>query len=180
MPPLVSEKLQYPIGRFTFNPIFSEEELSKHINSIGGLPTRLSQALNGMDAGHWDTPYRPGGWTVRQVVHHLADSHINSYIRFRLALTEQKPIIKPYLEEQWAELPDVAALPPGVSVQLLEALHTRWVSLMEAMEASDWKKTVIHPERQREITLWEMVALYAWHGEHHLAHVGLVAKGHAG
>lgn len=177
MPPLVSEKLQYPIGRFTFNPIFSKEGLSKHIDQIAGLPARLAQVLEGMDTGHWDTPYRPGGWTVRQVVHHLADSHINSYVRFRLALTEQKPAIKPYLEERWAELPDVTALPPGVSVQLLEALHVRWVTLMEGMESSDWKKTVFHSERQREVSLWEMVALYAWHGEHHLAHVGLVAEG---
>ncbi len=174
MPPALIENLQYPTGRFTFNPSFSENEAAKHVQSIRDLPARLHAALQHLDPARWDTPYRPGGWTVRQVVHHLADSHANAFMRFKLALTENHPTIKPYLEDRWAELPDSTTLSPIVSAQLLEALHIRWVSLMEHMQPADWHKTLFHPERRRDISLWEMLALYAWHGEHHLAHIQLV------
>jgi len=176
MPPIVNEKRQYPIGRFTFNPIFSPSELAAHIERIRTLPIRLNEVLNQMDATHWDTPYRPGGWTARQVVHHIADSHINAFIRFKLALTEMTPTIKPYMEEQWAELPDSLQLPPQVSAQLIAALHERWAVLLQSMQPSDWQKTLFHPERQREVSLWEMISLYAWHGDHHLAHVVLAGR----
>jgi uncharacterized damage-inducible protein DinB len=174
MPPIVSEQLQYPIGRFTFNPGFSAGELSKHLLSIEQLPGKLDLALAQLSEAQWDQPYRPGGWSIRQVVHHLADSHLNAFVRFKLALTEQKPAIKPYMEDRWADLSDSLQVSPMVSLQLLQALHTRWVALMQAMEAADWQRLMYHPERMRDISLWDMVALYAWHGEHHLAHVKLV------
>jgi uncharacterized damage-inducible protein DinB len=174
MPPIVSEQFQYPIGRFTFNPGFSAAELAKHIQAIAVLPEQLDAALRQITEAQWDQPYRPGGWTIRQVVHHLADSHLNAFIRFKLALTEQKPAIKPYMEDRWAELPDSLQVSPLVSLQLLQALHTRWVSLMQGMQPADWQRPLYHPERMRDISLWEIVALYAWHGEHHLAHVKLI------
>ncbi len=176
MPPALSEKLQYPIGRFSFHPVMTEKELHQCIERISSLPARLREQMNLMDAGQWDTPYRPGGWTVRQVVHHLADSHANAFIRFKLALTEDNPTIKPYMEERWAELPDTSDVSPLVSVQFLEALHARWAVLLRSMQPADWQKTVFHPERERNITLWEMLTLYAWHGDHHLGHIGLVME----
>lgn len=177
MPPVLIENLQYPIGRFTYNPSFSEEELAKHTQRIRELPARLNALLQHLDPQHWDTPYRPGGWDVRQVVHHLADSHANAFMRFKLALTENHPTIKPYLEERWAETPDSLLVAPSVSAQLVEALHARWATLIEHMKPEDWRKTLFHPERRRDITLWEMLALYAWHGEHHLGHIQLVMGG---
>lgn len=174
MPPIVSEQLQYPIGRFTFNPGFSAAELEKHLQAIEVLPGKLEAVMQQITEAQWDQPYRPGGWTIRQVVHHLADSHLNAFIRFKLALTELKPAIKPYMEDRWAELPDSLQVSPLVSLQLLQALHTRWVSLMQGMQAADWQRPLYHPERMRDISLWEMVALYAWHGEHHLGHVKLI------
>lgn len=154
----------------------NEQELQDCLARIETLPARLQNALHALSPEHWDTPYRLGGWTVRQVVHHLADSHANAYMRFKLALTEDQPIIKPYLEEQWAELADSKILSPQVSVQWLEALHVRWVTLMRQMKPSDWKRSIFHPERNRLISLWEMVTLYAWHGDHHLAHIQLVIE----
>ncbi len=178
MASILSEKRQYPIGRFSFHPIMNEPELQDCIQRIESLPFRLNNLLRTLTPEHWDTSYRPGGWTVRQVVHHLADSHVNAYIRFKLALTEDRPVIKPYLEEQWAELADSTNLSPHVSAQWLEALHLRWVTLLRSIKLQDWQqKAVFHPERNRLITLWEMLSLYAWHGDHHLAHIQLVTEG---
>ena len=176
MPPSQSEKLQYPIGRFSFSPVISTEELERQIHAIRELPAQLKAALNEVEPPQYDTPYRPGGWTVRQVVHHIADSHLNAFVRFKLALTEIQPTIKPYLEEGWAELPDSRKVDPLVSLQLIESLHFRWAVLLESMNSSDFQKTLFHPERGRAITLWEMLALYAWHGAHHIGHSRLVGS----
>lgn len=174
MPPAQSEKLQYPIGRFSFSPAMTVEELQRHIHAIRELPGQLKTTLDQLDARFQDTPYRPEGWTVRQVVHHIADSHLNAFIRFKLALTESQPTIKPYLEDVWADLPDSLRVDAKVSLQMIEALHARWVALLESMSTHDFERTLFHPERGRVISLWEMLALYAWHGAHHVAHVKLV------
>jgi uncharacterized damage-inducible protein DinB len=141
------------------------------IDAIAAAPTKLRQAVNGLTDAQLDTPYRPGGWTVRQVVHHVADSHLNAYTRFRLAFTEQNPTIKPYDEAKWAELPDVAATSPEVSLALLEALHIRWVKLLRALTPAQLQRGFVHPEHGRLITLERLLAMYAWHGRHHVAHI---------
>jgi uncharacterized damage-inducible protein DinB len=140
------------------------------IAEIDETPAKLRAAVAGLSASQLDTPYRPEGWSVRQVVHHLPDSHANAYVRFKLALTEDSPTIKPYLEARWAELPDTRETPVEVSLALLEALHRRWVILLRAMTAEDFARPLQHPEKGR-LTLDQMLALYAWHGRHHVAHV---------
>jgi hypothetical protein len=134
------------------------------------LPARLREVVTGLSDDQLDTPYRPGGWTVRQLVHHLADSHINSYVRFRLALTEDEPTIKPYNEGLWAELEDARGLPVDVSLKLLEVLHTRLVALLRSLTPCDWERQFRHPE-SGIVSLDRNVALYAWHGNHHVAHI---------
>ena len=128
-------------------------------------------AVDGLSDAQLDTPYRPGGWTVRQVVHHLPDSHLNAYTRCRLALTEASPTIRPYDEARWAELPDARSAPVAVSLALLDALHMRWGLLLSQLGTDDWSRTFNHPEHRRLISLDEVLAMYAWHGEHHVAHV---------
>ena len=135
----------------------------------------MRRALDGLSDGQLDTPYRPGGWTVRQVVHHVPDSHLNAYCRFKLALTEQNPTIKPYDEAAWAKVADTARTPPGVSLTMLDALHTRWVILLESMTAADFGRPLKHPEKG-SITLDWMLQLYAWHGRHHAAHITELRK----
>ena len=139
------------------------------IQEIEELPRLLREAVQDLNNEQLDTPYRVGGWTVRQVVHHLSDSHMNAYIRFRLALTEDHPIIKPYEEARWAELPDYT-LPIEISLSLLEALHQRWTTLLHSLSPSDRNKTFIHPD-SGEVSLGENIGIYAWHGRHHLAHI---------
>jgi uncharacterized damage-inducible protein DinB len=140
------------------------------IAEIDAAPAALRAAVAGLSEEQLATPYRPGGWTVRQVVHHLPDSHANAYVRFKLALTEDNPTIKPYLEARWAELPDNAGTPVEVSLGLLEALHRRWVVLLRGMGPEDFARPLTHPEKGR-LSLDQMLALYAWHGRHHVAHV---------
>ncbi len=140
------------------------------IQDIAELPAMLRAAVTGLSEKQLETPYREGGWTVRQVVHHLADSHMNSYIRFRLAVTENAPTIKPYDEAAWAELADAKHEPVDVSLKLLEAMHHRWVVLLRSFKPEDWKRTFVHPERG-QVDLATTVAMYSWHGKHHLAHV---------
>lgn len=164
------ENLQYPVGKFRPQPEWSEAEIAENVAAIAQLPSLLRQAVAGLTDEQLDTPYRPGGWTVRQVVHHLADSHLNSYVRFRLALTEDRPTIKPYDERAWAELPDAKAIPVAVSLQLLEALHERWITLLHSLSPTDRQRVFIHPE-SGENSLTKAIALYAWHGRHHLAHI---------
>lgn len=162
--------LRYPVGRLSIpNPV-TEEQRAQWIEEIASVPQQLRQALAGLTDVQLDTPYRPEGWTVRQVVHHLADSHINSYVRFRLALTEDAPTIKPYDEQKWANLTDAASAPPELSLALLDALHERWVTLLRSMSAADFARTFRHPEGGIS-TLERTLGVYAWHGRHHIAHI---------
>ena len=164
------ELLQFPTGRFTLPSIVAENEIKSAIEKIAVFPKQISEAVTGMDQAILERPYRPDGWTVRQVVHHCADSHMNAFIRFKLALTEVDPVIKPYDQVKWAMQTDYTT-DPMISINLLESVHYRWVHLMKSMDKSDWDKSFIHPEYNRVQKLRQTVMLYAWHGNHHLGHV---------
>jgi len=164
------EDLRYPVGQFHFPDSVSAQDLTRFIDQIAQAPACMRAAITGLTDAQLETPYRPGGWTVRQLAHHLPDSHINSYVRFRLALTEDQPVIKPYEEKLWAELPDARTLPVEMSVALLENLHARWVPLLRSLSAADWKRSFRHPELGL-VSLENNAALYAWHGRHHVAHI---------
>jgi hypothetical protein len=165
--------LRYPVGTFEWNPPQTEEQSAKdrvqYIDVLAKLPGAMRTAVMGLGPEQLDTPYRPEGWTVRQVVHHVPDSHMNAYIRFKLALTEEQPAIKAYDQAAWAKLHDSSA-PIEVSLQLLAALQSRWVDVLHGMRASDFGRTLYHPEHG-VLTLDRMLALYAWHSNHHLAHI---------
>lgn len=148
----------------------SAGELATFVDQIAETPAHMRAAVAGLTDAQLDTPYRPGGWTVRQVVHHVPDSHMNSYVRFRLALTEDAPVIKPYEEARWAELHDARTLPIEPSLELLESLHARWVPLLRSLTEADWKRMFRHPELG-PVRLEQNAALYAWHGRHHVAHI---------
>lgn len=163
--------LRYPIGPFIYDGLMTDARRAECVARIAAAPARLRAAVTGLDDAQLDTPYRPGGWTVRQVVHHVPDSHLNAYTRIRLALTEDTPTIKPYEEARWAELPDARSLPVEVSLTLLEALHGRWVPLLERLGPADGARQLRHPEHGRLMTIDELFALYGWHGDHHVAHV---------
>ena len=163
--------LRYPIGPFSYDGQMTDARRADCVARIAAAPARLRAAVAGLDDAQLDTPYRPGGWTIRQVVHHVPDSHLNAYTRFRLALTEDTPTIKPYEEARWAELPDARTLPVSVSLALLEALHARWVPLLTRLGPADGARQLRHPEHGRLMPLDELFALYAWHGDHHVAHV---------
>jgi DinB superfamily len=165
------EDTRYPIGRFVFPGKARPQLRERWIGEIAAAPGALRAAVAGLIPVQLDTPYRDGGWTVRQVVHHVPDSHINAYTRVKLALTESVPVIKPYDEARWAELPDVAATPIETSLTLLECLHRRWVLLLRSLGPSDMSREVRHPEHNRIMNVDELVALYAWHGLHHVAHI---------
>jgi hypothetical protein len=162
--------LRYPIGKFHFDEPLSAEQKQKSLDDIAHAPGHLRAAVEGLSAPQLETPYRPQGWTVQQVVHHVPDSHLNAYIRFKLALTEDEPTIRPYAEDQWARLADTAATPLGVSLTLLDSLHDRWVRLLLSLHDEQWKRTFRHPELGL-VTLEKNLALYAWHGRHHVAHI---------
>jgi hypothetical protein len=167
--------LQYPVGKFTWDRsgeglLASEAERSAWLRDVEETAAHLRAAVAGLTEEQLDTPYRPGGWTVRQVVHHLADSHMNAYTRFRLALTEDEPPIKPYNEKNWAELSDARTAPAELSLSLLEAMHARFVLLLRAVPPTDFARAIKHPELGR-VTLEKYLAMYAWHGRHHVAHV---------
>lgn len=165
------EELRYPIGKYqkpeNFNPGLKDEWIA----AISSLPDWLESCVENLDEAQLKTPYRPGGWTVIQTIHHIADSHMNAYVRLKLALTEDIPQIKPYEEALWAELPDVHIVPVNVSLTLLHALHRRWVAVLKNMKPADWNRSFYHPDQRRNIPLWEMTALYAWHGKHHMEQV---------
>lgn len=163
--------LRYPIGPFAYAGTMTDVQRAECVARIAAAPGKLRAAAAGLDDAQLDTPYRPGGWTVRQVVHHVPDSHINAYTRFRLALTEDTPTIKPYEEARWAELPDARGLPVAVSLALLEALHARWVPLLRGLTTADAARQLRHPEHGRLMSLDELLGLYAWHGDHHVAHI---------
>lgn len=164
------ETLRYPIGRFKAPEHVSADDRARWIDEIAQLPLLLHGAVEDLSDGQLETPYRPGGWTIRQVVHHLADSHMNAYIRFRLALTEDTPTIKPYDESAWAELVDARGAPQTDSLDLVRSLHRRWIRLLRSMDEDAWARAFDHPE-SGEYPLTRALAQYAWHGKHHLAHI---------
>lgn len=162
--------LRYPIGKFHFDAALTEHQKSTFLDDIAATPAHLRTAVKDLSLAQLDTPYRPDGWTVRQVVHHVPDSHLNSYVRFKLALTEDEPTIKTYAEDRWAELADTNSTPLEVSLTLLESLHDRWVRLLRSLTPAEWKRTFRHPELG-PMSLEKTLALYAWHGKHHVAHI---------
>jgi hypothetical protein len=162
--------LAYPIGKFKWNGTYSAAERARRIDEIAAAPAALRKAVAGLAKRQIETPYRPGGWTVRQVVHHVPDSHVNAYVRFKLAMTEDSPTIKPYDEAAWAELADTKAVPLATSLALLDAVHERWVALLRSFKGADWKRTFTHPDLGL-VPLEKNLAIYAWHGRHHVAHV---------
>ncbi|HKD03172.1 MAG TPA: bacillithiol transferase BstA [Terriglobales bacterium] len=166
---------RYPIGKFTYSQPPSESERQKLIADIEHAPQALRAAVAGLTAQQMETPYREGGWTVRQVVHHVPESHMNAYIRFKLALTEDEPTIKPYMEDRWAQLDDIRSTPPEVSLALLDNLHNRWVRVLRAIKPEEWKRTFRHPELGI-VPLEKNLALYSWHGQHHVAHITELRK----
>lgn len=167
-----SEDLRYPIGRM---PVLegpaSAHQRDAWIRTIEDLPGKLRSAVEGSTPEQWDTPYRPGGWTVRQLVHHIPDSHMHAYIRFKLGLTEDEPTVKTYDEAAWADLVDTRQTEPDVSLRLLEALHARWVVLLRSTPAAAYRRTFRHPEHRGTVVLEQLLAQYAWHSEHHLRHI---------
>lgn len=166
---------RYPIGKFSFDGPTNQAQRKQMIDAIERAPTALGAAVNGLSQEQVETPYRDGGWTVRQVVHHVPESHMNAYIRFKLALTEDEPTIKPYMEDRWAKTEDVKATPLEVSLAMLDCLHDRWVRLLRSLKPEDWKRTFRHPELGT-VSLEKNLALYAWHGRHHVAHVTELRK----
>lgn len=169
------EKLRYPLGKFEPKDSYSPQEFEVLVASIDNLPVHLEQVVKNLTAAQLDTPYREGGWTVRQLVHHLADSHMNAYIRFKWTLTEDKPVIKAYNEKLWAETNENKE-DIRISLSLLKALHQKWVKLINGLSSSELQRSFIHPETKKEIKLERMVGLYAWHGEHHVAHITSLLK----
>ena len=161
---------RYPIGKFSFPQSITADQRTQLIAEIAAAPANLRAAVKGLDAEQLSTPYRDGGWTVRQVVHHVPESHMNAYIRFKLALTEDNPAIKPYDEAEWAKLPDVADTPIETSLTMLDALHDRWVRTLGGIDEAGWKRTFQHPDFG-SVKLEGNLALYAWHGKHHVAHI---------
>lgn len=161
---------RYPIGRYEPQP-FSNEQKEKWLLDIRLLPEELERSVLNLDAIQLHSPYREGGWTLQQVIHHVADSHMNAYIRFKLGLTEDSPMIKPYEEKKWAQLPDVEVVPVNVSLTLLHALHQRWYQTIKDLADADWNRTVVHPEHGKEMSLWFLLGMYAWHGKHHTTHI---------
>lgn len=164
------EKLRYPIGKFSPQASYSTKEKKKLIADIANLPQQLSEAIKGFSKEQFATPYREGGWTVQQLIHHIADSHLHSYIRFKWSLTEDKPLIKAYEEKTWAETPD-NQLDPALSIALITAFHAKWSAMLNILPEDAWQRSFIHPQTQKENSLERTLALYAWHGKHHLAHI---------
>lgn len=165
-----TEQLKFPVGRFKAPQQISAEDLDNYIGILEAFPVLLRTAVKGWSSRRLDTPYRPGGWTVRQLVHHVADSHFNAYVRFKLALTEDAPVIKPYEQDGWANLPD-SQLPVAPSLSILDGVHQRWTHLLRQMPEGGWNRTFLHPEGNKVYSLGLAAALYAWHSRHHLQHI---------
>ena len=170
------EQLKYPIGKHVFAGKLSSQQLAQCLADIASLPERLKNEVAHLEDAQLDTAYRPGGWTVRQVVHHLGDSHMNALIRFKLALTENKPIVKPYNESAWSDMPDNKHMAIAPGLRLVEALHARWSEVLKNLSAADLQRIYVHPEYGREFTLEEAISLYTWHCNHHLAHITELKK----
>ena len=167
---MAEQDLRYPVGKFDMQGELTDAQRPTLIQQIAEVPANLRAAVKGLNEQQLETPYRPGGWTVRQVVHHLPDSHMNSYIRFKLAVTESQPQIKPYEEQLWAELVDGKTAPIEISLQLLEVLHQRWVMFLQSLKPSDFSRTLLHPANG-VMTVDTLLCLYAWHGRHHVAQI---------
>ncbi|MCZ0070892.1 bacillithiol transferase BstA [Bacillus sonorensis] len=165
------EQFKYPIGAFTAPQKTDEHERAALIEALRQAPALLKEAVQGLNDQQLDTPYRKGGWTVRQVVSHLADSHLNGYIRCKLALTEDVPLIRTFDEQNWAGLTDSLTFAPNLSIELLESLHNRWAALFEALQEADYQKAYLHPDSREEISLHHALSLYVWHSKHHIAHI---------
>jgi hypothetical protein len=172
-----SERLRFPIGRSPKVAGYDAEAVRMGIADLEALPALMRQKVEGLSDRDLERRYRPEGWTVRQVIHHVADSHVNSYTRFKLALTEERPTIKPYEEARWAELPDGKSGPVAVSLDLLAGIHARLTALLKTLDEAALRRTFYHPESQREISLFENVGIYSWHGRHHLSHIDLALAG---
>jgi len=170
------DDLRYPIGPFHYEPEPDQHRVENWIQEIAETPTKLRAVVAGLSPDQLDTPYRDKGWTVRQVVHHLPDSHLNAYTRLKLALTEEVPVIRPYDEARWAELADGRNGPIEISLNLLESLHHRWVLLLRQLSPADFGRRFMHPEHGRPFEVRESLALYAWHGRHHIAHIASLRR----
>jgi uncharacterized damage-inducible protein DinB len=170
------QALKYPIGEYSPKEKYSADDLKWYINTIELFPAKIKQVVKGLSDEQLDTQYRDGGWTIRQVVHHVVDSHINSYTRFKLALTEDNPAIRPYDEAVWAELPEAKTGPVELSVPLLDALHRRWVVMLKNIPARQFERKLYHPGSKMEMTIASLLHLYAWHCDHHLAHITNLKK----
>jgi DinB superfamily len=166
---------RFPIGKFNYDGPPTPDQRAQMIADIEQAPAALRAAVAGLSPQQLDTPYREDGWTVRQVTHHMPDSHMNAYVRFKLALTENDPTIKPYAEDRWAELADSQSTPVEVSLVMFDSLHTRWVQLLRSLKPKDWKRNFNHPERG-PVSLEQNLAIYSWHGKHHVAHVTELRK----
>ena len=163
--------LCYPIGKYQINENIDELQINTWINQIEQLPQRLKNEVAGLNDEQLDTPYRPDGWTLRQVIHHFPDSHMNAYIRFKLTFTEDNPTIRPYYEDRWADCDEAKHAPVQASLDLLDSLHKRWVLFLKTMKKEDFEQTFYHPEHNKKFRLKEILGMYAWHGDHHLAHI---------
>ncbi|GGW27123.1 YfiT family bacillithiol transferase [Arenibacter certesii] len=171
------ENLRYPIGHFVYTHAVDDMIVSDWISELEALPTRLEDLVLPLHNGQLNTPYRPGGWTVRQVIHHIADSHHNSYTRFKWALTEDRPVIKPYYEKEWSNLFDAQDAPIEFSLDYIKALHVKLIYLLRGLSKEELSKVYIHPKGNLEVSLMESIGRYAWHGNHHLAHIsGLIQR----
>jgi hypothetical protein len=173
----VPEIQRYPIGRFSRPEGYSIAVVNKAIASIDFLPRKLLAMASNLSNADWERQYRPGSWTVRQLIHHIVDANVNNYTRFKFALTEENPTIKPYLEDLWSELPDVRSTDMRPTLDLIHAIHSKWVQTLKIMGEAEYKRTFFHPKMDRSVPLYEAVAMYAWHGEHHLSHIRIALSG---
>lgn len=170
------EKYKFPIGQFDSPAEITKEVLGRYISDIEKLPEKLRNLVSNFSEQQLNTPYRPEGWTVKQLIHHIGDSHMNALIRFKLTLTEDLPTIKPYFEDKWAELADYRDTPVEVSLNLIDSIHIRWINLLRSMNEKDFEKSFFHPEHGKEFSLDEITGMYSWHGEHHFAHINELSK----
>ena len=167
----MTDDVRYPVGSFVAPPSYDASLVPEQLATIAALPATMRKAVTGLDERQLDTPYREGGWTVRQVVHHVADSHMHAYMRTKHALTEDVPTIKAYEEADWARLPDSRTLPVEPSLQILEGVHARWGTVLTSLKAEEWQREYMHPEYKALWPLWKVVAMYAWHSRHHVGHI---------
>jgi len=170
------ETLKYPLGKYQKPEVFTAENVAPAIVTLKDFPVKIKEAVHGLDKGSEQYLHRPGGWTIAQLVHHCADSHLNAFIRVKLALTEDNPTVKPYIENEWVKLKDTTEAPLEWSLMIIEGMHNRWAMLLSTMNATDFKHTYFHPEHKRAVPMEEVTCMYAWHCNHHLAHIKQALK----